>query len=118
MKKINICAKITSTDFGEQAVNTIGTKDNNIIKYIENEKEICIKILKDKIVLYKKSSQDKIKLEFTNNKNNNSYIKIKDINVQIPISIVTKEIVIKENKIHINYYIDNEEYIYDISWRC
>ncbi len=118
MKKINICAKITSTDFGEQAVNTIGTKDNNIIKYIEDEKEVCIEILKDKIVLYRESKQEIINLEFTNNKNSNSYIMIKDNNIQIPISVFTKEIVINKDQIDIKYYIDNEEYIYDISWRC
>ena len=116
MEKISICAKITSKEFNNQETMTIGIKDNNKIEYKENEIDVTIKILKNKILLYRESKTEKIKLEFINNKESVSYIKSKDI--KIPIDILTKEIRILENKIYIKYYINNEEFEYDISWRC
>ena len=49
MEKISICAKITSKEFNNQETMTIGIKDNNKIEYKENEIDVTIKILKNKI---------------------------------------------------------------------
>jgi|GEM_PF-4451860 len=116
MEKINICAKISSTSLEKQIINTCGIKDNNIIKYNEIEKEICIKILKEKIVLTRESEKEKIRLEFTKKNKSNSYIKLKDMDKRVLLDIITKEILINKNQLNINYIIDNEEYEYDISW--
>jgi len=118
MKKINICARIKNAETDSYEVNTIGIKEFNTIKYKDNEAEVNIKIYKEKVVLYRKKQKEIVKLEFKYGKTNKSYIKTAEIGYKIPINVETKDIIISENNIYIEYNINDEKFEYNISWRC
>lgn len=118
MEKINICAKIKNAEPNCYEVNTIGVKKSNTIKYKDNESEVYVKIYKEKIVIHRKKQKEIVKLEFKYGKTNKSYIKTTEIGYKIPIDVETKNIIINENSIYIEYNINDEKFEYNISWRC
>lgn len=92
------------------------TIEGNKITY--QEKNIIVTLIKnnDKVTIIRENSEFKQIIEFIINKKRISEYYIKDMDISLEFTIYTKELLIKNNQIHIKYFIEetNNEYEYDI----
>ena len=100
--------------------NLEGKKEKNIIYFLDNEFSNEITIHKNKITVLRTSENVEYIIEYINNENTIFYYNIKEYNISLEIEIKTKSIVVKDNKIKVEYTqkIENEEqnYEYILEW--
>ena len=119
MSKVNIKSKLLNkTNNDVYNIITKGIKDNNIIKFYDNEVLNLLIINPNNIRLERKNSEYSIIMEFSEGYTKGIY-KLKDLNLDFKIK--TNYIKKEDNYIEIDYiiYMDDEiEYNYIIDCRC
>ena len=120
MSKVRINSTLINLTENEKTLyEGLGIKNDNKLQYIDNNIVVTL-ILKEDIILKRKSKEYEITMNFKDNDSNGSY-NIFEFNSNIPLEIITKKISKEINKITIEYrlYIDKElmgDYIYELSY--
>lgn len=95
---------------------SVGIKNNNIIKYNKDENEFIINIDHNRFTFIKKNKETFLKYVFMEEKNNESFYKILENNLKIYLNVLTKSIKIKDNTIDINFMLENNKSILHIEY--
>lgn len=89
--------------------NCLGILNDNKIIYSDNE--ITTIIDKEKLIITRKNVDYEIKLHILEEK---GYIDIKDGRIELELKIMAKTL--ENNKINIEYLLNNEKYIYEVEY--
>lgn len=122
MSKIIINHNIKSSIQNEFIKNKIGILNNNTIVYKCDDAIIKVKINNYKVFFEKENSNMKIFLEFEKGKFLVTKYIIKDLNLKIELKTETKNLIIKDNYVLVEYNLFmNEEFSdtfkYILEWR-
>lgn len=96
----------------QDLIETQSIKKSNTINYINNFIKHQIIIDKDKITLIRENDQFKSGIIFKENITTKSEYYLKELNSSLEFSILTTNLIIKENKIDIIYKILESDNIY------
>lgn len=122
MSKVIINHNIKSTSSHEVVKDEKGILKDNIITYNHDGAMIKLKILKNKIFFERENKDMKIYLEFEKNKSIITKYIIKDLKIEIKLETKTKNIIINDNNIIIEYdlFMNGEfsdSFKYELEWR-
>lgn len=122
MSKVIINHNIKSTKENDVLKEKKGILKDNTITY--NHKGVIIKItfLNNKVFFERENKDMKIYLEFEKNKSIITKYVIKDLGIELKLESITKELVINDNNIIIEYdlYMNGEfsdRFKYELEWR-
>ena len=123
MSKIVINSFIKSNTTNEAISNKKVIKKGNIISFYHDGVNNKIEIKDEKVKLTRDSKESLIILEFEKNKIIGGIYKVKELNINMNIKTVTKDLVMKENGFKIEYdlFINDvysDSFIYEFDWRC
>ena len=98
------------------------SKDNSKITYNYGDINVCISIEKNKVILTRENDEMKITLKFEKNKKTTSYYEIKELKLNIKLTVDTKDLTIKDNSLSTRYdlYLNGEfsdSFTYNLDWR-
>ena len=122
MSRIIINEQISSLSSKEEINEKKAIFSNNIIYYNHNGFTVNIKFLDEKIFIDRENHDVKINLEFEKNKSLITDYFIKDINLNIKLKTITKNILIRNNSLYIEYdlYMNDEfsdSFKFKLEWR-
>ena len=122
MSKIIINHNIKSTSSLEVLKDKKGILKDNIITYNHNGVMIKLKLLENKIFFERENKDVKIYLEFEKNKSIITKCVIKDMKLEIKLESKTKNLIINDNKIMVEYdlFMNDEfsdSFKYEVEWR-
>lgn len=117
IKKVNL--KLKNNDETIFKENIDGDKKNNVLSFKYDNESIKIDINDDNIVMHKDNDESMLSFNFIKNKKTECKYFIKQLNFYIDTSILTNEILIKNDQIYIEYelWIQDEysgSFIYDL----
>lgn len=117
IKKVNL--KLKNNDETIFKENIDGDKKNNVLSFKYDNESIKIDINDDNIVMHKDNDESMLSFNFIKNKKTECKYFIKQLNFYIDTSILTNEILIKDDQIYIEYelWIQDEysgSFIYDL----
>lgn len=114
MEKIKIKAIITTNDETIQE-NTNGTFIGGIISYQESDKTyVYLDITKNELI--RENDNLFMKFGFIENRRSNGIIHIKDLNKEVDLEIETQKIINEENTYYVEYKIDENKFIYKLTY--
>lgn len=108
MSKIKIKYNLISSE-KELNDNCLGIINNS--KIIYNENGITTTIDKEKLIITRKNNEYEINLHILEEK---GYIDIKEGSIELQLKVISKNI--ENNKINVEYMLNNEKYIYEIEY--
>ena len=122
MSKIIVNHNIKSTSSTEVVKDKKGILKDNIITYNHYGAMIKLKLLENKIFFERENKDVKIYLEFEKNKSIITKYIIKDLKIEIKLETKTKNIIINDNNIIIEYdlFMNGEfsdSFKYELEWR-
>jgi len=121
MSKIRLKTKLNNKENSfEKKIN--GILNNQILTFYEDKIKVKIEIQNDKIKIIRSTDEYKITMDFQKFLTIEGKYDIKNIGI-IDLKTKTKELIIKDNKIYIEYilYINNEDLglnIYEIEYEA
>ena len=115
MGKINLKASLIS-DEENLNIETSGIKTMNKIVYKENNITVTILIFNNKIEMNRTCNEYKINLVFENNKKTISNYQVFGMPKTFDLETKTKKLIIKENKIELEYELEGNNFKYSIEW--
>lgn len=111
MSKVNINGYIKGEN--TETFSLYGIYSNNILKYKYNDSLIRLEIYDDMIIMDKKDNDSEVHFTFKDNVETICKYKVYGRNLEF--KIFTKNIEINDNKIYINYMVeDNNDIIFNI----
>lgn len=121
MSKIIVNHNIKSTSSLEVVKDKKGILKDNIITYNHNGVMIRLKLLENKIFFERENKDVKIYLEFEKNKSKITKYVIKDMGIEIKLESKTKNLIINDNKIMVEYdlFMNGEfsdSFKYEVEW--
>ena len=121
MSKIIVNHNIKSTSSTEVVKDKKGILKDNIITYNHNGVMIRLKLLENKIFFERENKDVKIYLEFEKNKSKITKYVIKDMGIEIKLESKTKNLIINDNKIMVEYdlFMNGEfsdSFKYEVEW--
>ena len=121
MSKIIVNHNIKSTSSLEVVKDKKGILKDNIITYNHNGVMIRLKLLENKIFFERENKDVKIYLEFEKNKSIITKYVIKDMGIEIKLESITKNLIINDNKIMVEYdlFMNGEfsdSFKYELEW--
>lgn len=121
MSKIIVNHNIKSTSSLEVVKDKKGILKDNIITYNHNGAMIKLKLLENKIFFERENNDVKIYLEFEKNKSIITKYVIKDMGIEIKLESKTKNLIINDNKIMVEYdlFMNGEfsdSFKYEVEW--
>lgn len=121
MSKIIVNHNIKSTFSLEVVKDKKGILKDNIITYNHNGVMIRLKLLENKIFFERENKDVKIYLEFEKNKSIITKYVIKDMGIEIKLESKTKNLIINDNKIMVEYdlFMNGEfsdSFKYEVEW--
>ena len=94
--------------------NYIGTKTDNVITYNDSSCSVEI-IIEEEVKMIRESFEFKLELTFSKEKTLNPYL-LKSTNHILDIEIETKVIEIEDNKLYIEYLINEDKCKFTLNW--
>ena len=113
MGKINLKAEIKRED-EDLVVEVIGIKNNNKIVYKENDITVTLTLLNNKIEMNRTCNEYKINLIFDNKKKSISTYNVFGAPKIFELETFTKKLIIKEDKIEIDYELEGNNFSYSL----
>ena len=108
---------ILISDIDNLKLDTNGIKTNNKIIYKENNITVTILIFNNKIEMNRSSDEYDINLLFELNTTTNSTYSFNGTNKKFTLLTYTKKLIIKDNKINIDYNLEGNNFSYSLEWR-
>ena len=108
---------ILISDIDNLKLDTNGIKTNNKIIYKENNITVTILIFNNKIEMNRSSDEYDINLLFELNTTTNSTYSFHGTNKKFTLLTYTKKLIIKDNKINIDYNLEGNNFSYSLEWR-
>lgn len=107
MAKKNIEIKLITNE--NNIIQSIEALVNgNIIKYNDNDINVTLKKDNDNIVMIRENNEYRLKFKFNKSKKEIGSYLLKENNILFDLEILTKELIIDENKIYILYELNEE----------
>ena len=88
--------------------NTLGIITDNTIKYNDNNIIVVVKYDDNKVVITRENNEYQLEMIFVKDKTINGNYLLKDNNINLKLEILTKELIIDNNKIEITYILNDE----------
>lgn len=113
MKKIKIYSVLSNSDNETTSVEALADYDKKekIIKYVEEDLKVEIKIQNDKVLMNRKNDEYNLNLTFELNEKIKCKYEVNSIGLNLDIIVYTKKLEIEENRIYINYEMYNDNKI-------
>lgn len=123
MSKIIVNHKVISNQEKSLLTDKIGLIKDNLIHYHDDDVYVLVKILKGKVLLTRENNEFKISLNFDKSKASVTEYVIKNLGKTLELKTITKELIIKDNYVHVSYdlFINgsfSDSFIYELEWRC
>ena len=113
---MRICIKTSLINHDEQLKKTVkGLLKDNTIYYKEDDVNVSI-TLTEPIVLSRNNSDYELKLIFDKDNITKGNYLIKEINSSLDLNIITKQLSLSENKLMINYSLNNQEFKFQLEY--
>lgn len=109
MKQVKINAVLSNSDNETVNIESLATyneKENKII-YTEEDLNVAITILKNKVIIERMNEDYDLRLEFTKDEVNKCKYNVKTIGLDMEIDVYTKNLEIEENRLYIEYELYN-----------
>ncbi len=122
MSKIIINSNVFSKNEEERLTSVLAILKDGKINYKNNGINVCITLLKDKIILVRENDDMKLTLEFENNKTLTTKYIIKQLGIEVRVETKTKRLIINNNGFEIEYELFmngefSDSFNYDLEWR-
>lgn len=122
MPKIIINSSVKSSEDEELLKDIKAIIKDNIITYNYGGISVCVTIKDNMVILTRENDEMKITLKFEKNKKATSYYEIKELKLNIELTVDTKDLVIKDKMLSVKYdlYLNNEfsdSFDYKLDWR-
>ena len=110
MEKIKIYSLLSNSDNENTTIEALADfdREKNIIKYKEEDLQVTIQILDNKVLIERKNEEYDLNLFFSQNEKVTCKYQVDFIGLNLEIEIYTKILEIEENRIYINYEIFND----------
>ena len=112
--KISLNVKLIS-DEDNLNIKTTGIKTKNTIIYKENDINVIIKLLNNKIEM-NRSCKDNINLIFEKNKKTISTYKLFGTSKEFLLETKTNKLLIQENKLSVDYELEGNKFMFCIEF--
>ena len=109
MKQVKINAVLSNSDNETVNIESLATyneKENKII-YTEEDLNVAITILKNKVIIERMNEDHDLRLEFTKDEVNKCKYNVKTIGLDMEIDVYTKNLEIEDNRLYIEYELYN-----------
>ena len=109
MKQVKINAVLSNSDNETVNIESLATyneKENKII-YTEEDLNVAITILKNKVIIERMNEDYDLRLEFTKDEVNKCKYNVKTIGLDMEIDVYTKNLEIQDNRLYIEYELYN-----------
>ena len=122
MSKIIVNHEVISSE-DKSLLNEIkALKKDDEITYFDNDVQVSLKVLNNRILLTRENDEFKINLEFEENKNLVTDYVIKDLGLKVKLETKTKKVVIKDESIYVSYDLFmngsfSDSFTYKLEWR-
>ena len=105
MEKIKIYSLLSNSDNENTTIEALADfdKEKNIIKYKEEDLQVTIQILDNKVLIERKNEEYDLNLIFSQNEKITCKYQVDFIGLNLEIDVYTKILEIEENRIYINY---------------
>ena len=113
MKQINLRVKLISDEDNIDTIIT-GYRDNNHITYKDNNVDVVLDKKKKKITMTRKCNEYTIQLNFDKDSKTISTYQVFGGNKKFELETITKELLISDNKIIINYNLEGNDFSYTL----
>lgn len=110
MEKIKIYSLLSNSDNENTTIEALADfdKEKNIIKYKEEDLQVTIQILDNKVIIERKNEEYDLNLVFSQNEKVTCKYQVDFIGLNLEIDVYTKILEIEENRIYINYELFND----------
>ena len=110
MEKIKIYSLLSNSDNDNTTIEALADfdKEKNIIKYKEEDLQVTIQILDNKVIIERKNEEYDLNLIFSQNERVTCKYQVDFIGLNLEIDVYTKILEIEENRIYINYELFND----------
>lgn len=106
--KVNLKIKL----IGEENLDfeCVGIKNNNTIKYLENNLVVCLTYINDALVIKRSNSEYQVTINLNKNKNTISTYDFVGGNKTFELNTKTTKLVITDSKIDVEYNLEGNEF--------
>ena len=113
MQKVKISSNLLNSDGETTNIETTGEfdKENNVITYNENDLKVRLEMFSNKVIISRKNNEYDLKLEFQKNEKKECTYMVKSIGLELTVEVVTNELEITSNSVHLKYELYNEHQI-------
>ena len=110
MEKIKIYSLLSNSDNENTTIEALADfdKEKNIIRYKEEDLQVTIQILDNKVLIERKNEEYDLNLFFSQNEKVTCKYQVDFIGLNLEIDVYTKILEIEENRIYINYELFND----------
>lgn len=110
MKKIKINSVLSNTENETTNIEALAdyNEDENKIRYVEEDLDVEITILSNKVIVERKNDDYYLKLEFVEKETIKCNCNVKTIGLDMEIDVYTETLNIEDNIIYINYTLYND----------
>jgi len=99
---------ILETENENMINNTLGIITDNTIKYNDNNIIVVVKYDDNRVVIIRENDEYQLEMIFEKDKTINGNYLLKENNINLKLEILTKNLIIDENKIEITYILNDE----------
>lgn len=109
MKQVKINAVLSNSDNETVYIESLATynEKENKIMYTEEDLNVAITILKNKVIIERMNEDYDLRLEFTKDEVNKCKYNVKTIGLDMEIDVYTKNLEIEDNRLYIEYELYN-----------
>ncbi|MEF2689997.1 MAG: DUF1934 family protein [Bacilli bacterium] len=109
MKQVKINAVLSNSDNETVNIESLATynEKENKIMYTEEDLNVAITILKNKVIIERMNEDYDLRLEFTKDEVNKCKYNVKTIGLDMEIDVYTKNLEIEDNRLYIEYELYN-----------
>ena len=109
MKQVKINAVLSNSDNETVNIESLATynEKKNKIMYTEEDLNVAITILKNKVIIERMNEDYDLRLEFTKDEVNKCKYNVKTIGLDMEIDVYTKNLEIEDNRLYIEYELYN-----------
>lgn len=110
MEKVKIYSLLSNSDNENTTIEALADfdKEKNVIKYKEEDLQVTIQILDNKVLIERKNEEYDLNLVFSQNEKVTCKYQVDFIGLNLEIDVYTKKLEIEENRIYINYELFND----------